>query len=220
MNKKDFTILLRAVIRAEMKPMITEIVQTTIAKEFKLLREALVATPTPSKPSKPSKPSTRAETRDLLSEEINIDELMQDDRILLQDIMEQDEDLPSPSQAPKLFKGDNVFTNMLQKTVDEGYRVGTMQNQAPEGGQNLVQIEGAIDKSEIANALGYGDMVSPGAPSSPGRIVQIPQTNPEGKPINPNSVPEFLLKAMNKDYSKDLKNLKENADRNRNGLGK
>lgn len=211
MNKKDFTILLRAVIRAEMKPMITEIVQTTIAKEFKLLREALVATPTPSKPSKPS---TRAETRDLLSEDINIDELMQDDGMLLKDIIGQDETVPS--EAPQLFKGDNVFTNMLQKTVDDGYRIGTMQKQAPEGaGQNLVQIEGAADKSEMANALGYGD-----APSVPGRIVQIPQTNPEGAPINPNSVPDFLLKAMNKNYSKDLKSLKENADRNRSGMGK
>lgn len=216
MNKKDFTILLRAVIRAEMKPMIAEIVQTTIAKEFKLLREALVATPTPSKPSKPS---TRAETRDILSEDINIDELMQEDGILLQDILEQDENIPS--QAPQLFKGDNVFTNMLQKTVDDGYRIGTMQKQAPEGaGQNLVQIDGAMDKSEIANVLGYGDMASPVAPSAPGRIVQIPQTNPDGAPINPGAVPDFLLKAMNKNYSKDLKSLKENADRNRSGMGK
>lgn len=212
MNKKDFTILLRAVIRAEMTPLITEIVQTTIAKEFKLLREALVATPTPSTPSKPS---SRAETRDLLSEDINIDELMQDDGILLQDIIGRDENIPS--QTKKLFKSDNVFTNMLQKTVDDGYRIGTMQNQAPEGaGQNLVQIDGMPDKSEMVSALGYGDMVAPGAPAAPGRIVQIPQTTPEGAPINPNAVPDFLLKAMNKNYSKDLKNLKENADRNRN----
>jgi len=194
MNKKDFTILLRAVIRAEMTPLITEIVQTTIVKEFKLLREALGVT-LPS--SKPFKPSTRAETREILSEEINIDELMQDKDILLQDIIKKDENISS--STPKLFKGNNVFTDMLQQTVDDGYRIGTMQNQAPEGaGQNLVQIEGAVDKREMANALGYGNMVSPDAPSVPGRIVQIPQTTPEGAPINPNSVPDFLLKAMNK----------------------
>lgn len=212
MNKKEFTILLRAVVRAEMKPLMTEIVQTALAKEFKVLREALCATP---------KPNSRAESRKILSEDINIDELMKEEGLLLRDVIEQDDDLNDVmKKAPKLFKGENVFTEMLQQTVDEGYQIGAMQKQGvnPGAGQTLVQIEGMPNRSDMVNAIGYGKLNEGVSNEVPGStVVQIPQQTPDGKAINPHAIPDFLLKAMNKDYSKDLKDLKAHADKNRPG---
>lgn len=215
MNKKDFTILLRAVVRAEMKPLMTEIVQTALAKEFKVLREALCATQKPN-------PNSRAESRKILSEDINIDELMKEEGLLLRDVIEQD-DLNEVvmKKPPKLFKGENVFTEMLQQTVDEGYQIGAMQKQGVNpgaGGQTLVKIDGMPDRSDMVNAIGYGRLNEGVSSEVPGStVVQIPQQTPDGKSINPHAIPDFLLKAMNKDYSKDLKSLKEHADKNRPG---
>lgn len=213
MNKKEFTILLRAVVRAEMKPLMTEIVQTALAKEFKVLREALCATP---------KPNSRSESRKILSEDINIDKLMKEEGFLLRDVIEQD-DLNEVvmKKPPKLFKGENVFTEMLQQTVDEGYQIGAMQKQGVNpgaGGQTLVQIDGMPNRSDMVNAIGYGRLDEGVSTKVPGStVVQIPQQTPDGRAINANAIPDFLLKAMNKDYTKDLKDLKEHADKNRPG---
>lgn len=205
MNKREFVTLLRAVIRTEMKPIVKEVVQN----EFRLLRESLV-----------TQPKTRVESREMLSEDISIDALM-DESLLLRDVIEKEEaqEVEVP-KARKLFKSENVFTNMLQQTLDEGYKAGSIQREAPEGGgaQNLVQIGEGPSRADMLSAIGYGGELGAGeAAGIPGtKVVQVPQTNPDGRPINPNSVPDFLLKAMNKNYSKDLKDLKK-ADNRRHG---
>lgn len=206
MNKKEFVTLLRAVIRTEMKPIVKEVVQN----EFRLLRESLS-----------TQPKTRVKSREMLSEDISIDALM-DESLLLRDVIEKEEaqEVEMP-KARKLFKGENVFTNMLQQTIDEGYKAGSIQREAPagSGAQNLVQIGEGPNRADMLSAIGYGgELADEQRPAGiPGtKVVQVPQMNPDGRPINPNDVPDFLLKAMNKNYSKDLKDLKK-ADKRRHG---
>ncbi len=203
MNKREFVILLRAVIRKEMKPIVEEVVQS----EFRLLRESMVVSQKPVRKS-----------RELLSEDISIENLMEEG-LLLKDVLAQEaQDVEIPKKR-KLFKNSNVFTNMLQQTIDEGYKIGTIQREVPAGGgQNLVQIGNpSPNRADMLDAIGYGELSSEGAVDTPGtQIIQVPQATPDGKPINPKNIPAFLLQAMNKDYSKDLKELKK-ADNRRHG---
>jgi len=134
----------------------------------------------------------------------------------LRKVIEREEQ-PQPRQLFKENKDGNVFTDMLQQTLNEGYAPGTMQKIGPQldAGQQLVQVSDVPDRRSMVDAIGYGRMGSNSVASVPGTI-QVPEKTPDGKPIDVSKIPPFLLKAMNKDYSKTLENSKK-ADKARKG---
>lgn len=218
MNQKEFVKMLRLLIRSELRPIIEEVVEEVVSNEFRLLREELSAS---------QMMSGRDVGRELMQEDDNVDLsslFSEADDMSLRGVIERDEQQPK-RQLFKESKG-NVFTDMLQQTVNEGYKPGSIQSNVPQAdnGQQLVQVNTPAqvpNRRSMIDAIGYGNMGQGNAASVPGNatpnVVQVPEKTPDGKPIDANAIPDFLLSAMTKDYSKTLADSKK-ADKMRRGL--
>ena len=97
------------------------------------------------------------------------------------------------------FTSNSVLNDILNETANDDSEWKTV------GG-------GTFDSNQMSNVLKgqYADMMNGG-----GSTTAIPQTTPDGRPINQNGVSDDLMDNLTKDYSKTLQAMEKAADRSR-----
>lgn len=109
-------------------------------------------------------------------------------------LLESDDDSTKgqSNEKPVLFRESaNIFANILNQTITEP------KNSTND--QQLVKMRNGM-RTEYASMID-GDLTS--------NNVIIPKTSASGKPVNPETLPDFLVNAMNKDYRPTLKAIKK-----------
>jgi hypothetical protein len=188
----------------ELKEIIGEEVRRAVRREFKLLRESLENniggnTSLPVLKEIIGEEVRRAVRREfkLLRESLennigsntSLWSMMEEERMEEENVVKK--------VTPTLFQENtNRFANILNETLA-----------TPREDINDQQV---IERQNLQSK--YASLVN-GAPEQ--TKITVPKTSASGKNVDPDALPDYLLKAMNKDYRSTLKAMKKSADMKR-----
>lgn len=100
--------------------------------------------------------------------------------------------------------------NSLREEFDVGEEWPTLG-----GGTETTSRSPVMDRSKLAAMLGYDQSLSSPSHGNINRVAEIVTDSGVVKPLDPNATPEYLLKAMNRDYSTLLKKMNEKSSMTR-----
>ena len=202
MDKKDLIKLFMRAIRKEVAPTVRSVVKEILSEEITKMKNEIL--------------ESLGSNNHVIHEDVNSISNIPDLGLIDDDSHVRQEE---PIRKRKLFSEDKVpgtLADLLNDTANQNG--GISRNNAKPGNQQTVVVNdraNTLDKAEIAKKLGYGDLsgmmnetgINPGYQQT----VEVPATTPDGRPVNTNKIPDFLLGALSKDYSAVLKKSEEKS---------
>ena len=194
----------------ELVTLISKIIKKEFAETRKTLKEEI-------------KNSVRSEINQILEDASQIRH--QETNTSLSNILKEQHS-PDISNMDTVFKHKGKIFDILNETANEYKNKKLPPDTGVHGQQeyilntqNTAIQTPPINKAALAEKMGYGNMTSNPSVPVPGNeqpvAIQLPTTNPDGRPINLNKVDPNIIQNMIKNYSSIMKKVDEKAKRSR-----